>query len=96
MQTLTIKLPEEDQQRRVLLRLLRDTDYRLPGNTADATVTVRLTGDSDLWALYGGLWAMRYTCDAAPRELAELTTAVDAVLADLDAILDEDRLQVSR
>jgi len=88
MQTITITLPVVDLHRRALLRLLQDTDYRLPANTADTTVSIRLANDTDFWTVYSGLWAVRYTCDAAPKELAGLSTAVDAVLAEMDTILD--------
>jgi len=87
-QTLTIRLPETDQHRRALLRVLQDTDFRLPANTADATVSIRFANDNDFWTIYAGLWGVRYACDVAPKELAELSTAVDAVLADMDIILD--------
>jgi len=86
--TLTIRLHEADQHRRALLRLLQDTDFRLPANTANITVSVRLANDNDFWSVYNGLWGVRHACEAAPKELAELSTAVDAVLADMDSILD--------
>ena len=91
MHTFTIRLPEAGLHRRALLRVLQDIDLHLPLNTADATVTVRLNNDDGFWAMYRAVGAVRDTCDAAPLELAGLSTAVQAVLDDMEAILGTER-----
>ena len=91
MQTLTIKLPEAEKHRQVLLRVLYDTDSRLPSYTTDPTVTVRMANNDAFWTVYSGMFAVRCTCDAAPKELAGLSTAVEAVLTEMETILDEEQ-----
>jgi len=91
MRKLTIKLPETDLHRRALLQVLKDFDYYLPLYTVNATVTIRLVKEDDVWSVYSALCAARHVCDAAPKELAGLSVAVDTVLTEMEAILDEEQ-----
>jgi len=89
MQTLTIKLPEAKKHREALLRVLYDSDSRLPFYTADPTVTVHLANNDAFWTVYSCLCAVRNTCDAAPTELAGLSTAVDVILDEIEVRMNE-------
>lgn len=88
IQNFTIKLPEAEMHRRVLLMVLQEIDYHLPLNTANISLTVRLENDRDFWSLYSAMAGVFYTCEAAPKELAELSQAVETVLDEMEIIIE--------